>query len=135
MSLQLTITKWSLSTFVLTLISIAVTVGCGPSPPPTGSITGVVTSKGEPVECYLLLSDAVARQNTGTKCNEEGVFEQKGILFGEYKVAVKQITDSHSAGATPVDKRIPEKYRSIKTTDLSVSIQGEEPVVLNIEME
>ena len=135
MSLLLMTIKLRFSSLAVLLVLVTITLGCGPSPPPTGAISGTVTSSdGEAVECYLVLSDPVSRENTGAKCNEQGVFEKKGIPFGEYKVAVQQMLDAHSATGTPLDKRIPKKYRSIKTTELSVSIQDVEPVVFNIEM-
>ena len=134
MSLLLMTIKLRFSSFAVLLVLVTITLGCGPGSPPMGTISGAVTSDGEAVECYVVLSDPVSREKTGTKCNEEGIFEKSDIPFGEYKVAVKQLVDSHSAEATPVDKRIPKKYRSIKTTELSVSIQDVEPVVFNIEM-
>jgi len=61
----------------------------------------------------------------GGKVDLDGKFEITDIPVGTYQISILQRT-TNSAENEPFDKRIPQKYRSFKTSELEVTInQGD----------
>ena len=125
--------KYRLAAAVLMLLSAAM-FGCGSSEEPTGSISGSVKAKGELVgDCRLMFVNPESFFNLAVTVNEQGDFTLDEVPFGEYLVSV---------GAKPnndpievADLRIPKKYLSKETSGISVLVNSEEEVTLNIEMD
>ena len=133
MSRPLMITKF-FSLFSLMLVAV-LAFGCTPAPPPTGVVSGTVTSGGKGVdECSLEFYNVVTKESTGVKVDDQGMYLKEGILYGDYQVAVHQAVDDHTAGKLAVDKRIPTNYRNVKTSGVKVTVMDAQPVVLDIEM-
>lgn len=118
--------------FVLVLM---VSVGCGDPGPPLGSLSGtVLDADGKGVECRIQLFDPVSRLSLGAKCDESGSYLRKDIPFGDYQFAVHQLVDPHSTAPTPIDERIPKKYRTFDTSEITISVQSEDEQIFNLEM-
>ena len=130
--LQILTSKWMLFSTALVVISLS---GCGPTPDPTGSLTGTVKSNGEIYDgkCIVSISGDSGRVNRGTTANENGSYEVTEIPFGDYQVRVFEKPNNEPIEVR--DKRIPGKYRSVETSGLTFTIASEEPVVLDINME
>lgn len=123
--------RMSLLAVVLLTLSL---VGCDDSASEaSGTLTGTVKSGGEVCgDCTIAIFNPETLLRRGCIVGESGEFELKEIPFGDYEVTVGQ---KPTNSPDPVfDKRIPKKYRSKKTSGLSVSITSAEPVVFNIEM-
>lgn len=87
---------------VLCLVSI----GCGPSGPPLGTVSGTVTMDGEPLSSALVTFTPAAggRSSTG-KTDASGKYElafvdSKGALIGSHNVSVTTLTEV--AASAPV---------------------------------
>ena len=108
-------------------------VGCEDSASETsGTLTGTVKSGGEVCgNCLIAIFNPKTLLRRGCIVGESGEFELKEIPFGDYEVTVSQkLTNDPEV---VFDKRIPKKYRSKKTSGLSVSINSAE-TVFDIEM-
>ena len=121
-----------LSLLAIALFTVSL-VGCGDSAPETsGTLTGTVKSGGEVCgDCTIAIYNPKTLLRRGCIVGESGKFELKDVPFGDYEVTVSQ--KPTNAAKEVFDKRIPKKYRSKKTSELSVSITSAE-AVLNIEM-
>ena len=123
--------RMSLLAVALSMIPLA---GCEDSASePSGILTGTVKSGGEVCgDCIIAIFNPKTLLRRGCIVGESDEFELKEIPFGDYEVTVSQ---KPTNSPDPVfDERIPKKYRSKKTSELSVSITSEEAVVFNIEM-
>jgi len=119
--------------FVFALVALSLTLsGCGePAKPPSGTLTGSVKSGGKICgNCRVALHNE--KGSKGLTVGESGTFEFKDVPFGDYKVTVYQKPTNDPVEV--FDKRIPRKYRQMKTSGLSISIPSAEPVVFDIEM-
>jgi len=123
-----------------------VLAGCGPKRTKSGTVSGKVSYKGQPVNgAALLLYPAAggdAAINVGV--NQAGEFHIVDVPAGEYKIVVRgtagaQQVDPRMLKNMPPDKRaeaeaklkdmntpptikFPDKYKDPKTTDLKVTI-------------
>ena len=122
-----------LSFVAIALLTVSL-VGCGDSASEiSGTLTGTVKSGGDVCgDCIIAIFNPKTLLRRGCMVGESGDFELKEIPFGEYQVTVSQ--KPTNAPEEVFDKRIPKKYRSKKTSELSVSITSAEPAVFNIEM-
>ena len=120
--------------------------GCGPKRAKTGTVSGKVSYKGQPVNGAALLLYPAAGGNTAitVSVDQAGEFHIVDVPAGEYKVVVQG-----TAGAQQVDPRLlqkmspekraeaeaklkgmntpptikfPDKYKGPKTTDLKITI-------------
>lgn len=116
--------------------------GCGPTPPPTGTVSGLITYKGQPVT-----AGTVTFRNddkglvAGMRLDSEGRYELryaggKKIPVGDYGVvisppepylpnAAELATAAASADAAPppvASPVIPKRYRSPQTSGLNFTV-------------
>jgi hypothetical protein len=117
------------------VMGLLFTLGCG-SAEPLGQVSGKVTFQGEPVgEGTVLFSNPDLGVSAEAELSADGSYTlttyKGGLPPGDYKVTVSppEIPDPSPSGDTepgmitkPVDN-IPEKYRSLDTTPLTVSVQ------------
>ena len=109
--------RMSLLAVALSMIPLA---GCEDSASePSGILTGTVKSGGEVCgDCIIAIFNPKTLLRRGCIVGESGEFELKEIPFGDYEVTVSQ---KPTNSPDPVfDERIPKKYRSKKTSELSV---------------
>lgn len=117
------------------LVLVLVSTGCE-RPVPTGTLSGTLASGGKVCgACKLEIVNSVTLRSVATDVTAEGNFRIEEIPLGEYQIAIHQIIDSFTTAAIPFDKRIPSKYRNPKTSGFTASIQGEEEVVVDLNME
>ena len=103
--------------------------GCSRKPePPAGELLGKVFSNDVLVgDCQVAIYNPTSMLSLGARVDGQGEFTIPKIPLGEYVVTFAQMS-SNSAKNPPFDKRIPQKYRDRKTTDLKVEIkEGENP--------
>lgn len=119
---------------LVTASILAISVGCS-SGEPMGSISGTLTSNGEPCgNCELGFLDPTTKRWTGATVDDQGRFTLREINFGKYQVEVRQVLDPHAAGDPPPDDRIPQKYRDASTSGISFVIDSTDEISLDIEM-
>ena len=101
-------------------------VGCEEPGPPTGTLTGVVTSNGDTVDdCRLRLYHPETRKYSGAVVDAEGKFKTGELALGNYQVSITQKPPT-TLEDDPFDKRIPAKYRKLETSGFEVEIvEGE----------
>ena len=109
------------------------TAGCDSSvKEPMGTLSGTVKSQGEICgNCRIALHSE--KGSKGLTVGDSGTFEFKEVPFGDYKVTVYQKPTNDAVEV--FDKRIPEKYRQMRTSGLAVSIPSAEPVTLDVDMD
>ncbi len=128
---------------LLAISFAAFLIGCGPGNPPTATVTGKVTYKGEPVEGARITfaPDAAEASPANGKTEADGSFSLStfapgdGAMTGTYKVAIKkEQMDESGAGAhsesgevpqasDEVKHLLPKKYSRIETTDLTAEVK------------
>jgi hypothetical protein len=120
--------------------------GCGPKRPKTGTVSGKVSYKGQPVNGAALLLYPAAGGSTAITVgvNQEGEFHIVDVPAGEYKIVVQgtagaqqvdprllksmppekqaEVKEKLSHMNTPPTIRFPDKYKDPKTTDLKVTV-------------
>lgn len=112
--------------------------GGGPARKPTGKVEGTVTFEGKPVEAGSVGLElkgggggALATIGAG------GKFTIPEVPVGNYVVTVTPVEltpDDVSAGKTaPPSDNIPEKYRSIQSSDITAEVK-EGANTVNVEM-
>lgn len=122
--------------------------GCGPKAPPRGTVHGIVTANGAPVQDATIFFENAAEAVAMTATiQEDGTYEVKsylgrGLPIGSYKVAIypgrmmKDGSEAPLAGTPqpprPVKKtsglNILEKYGKTATSGLTVEVnEGENP--------
>ena len=69
----------------------------------------------------------------GGTVDEFGNFQIKNVPFGEYQVWVCQKPSNDPNFV--LDTRIPKKYRRKETSEVTVSVETADEVVLNIKMD
>ena len=129
------------------VVAFASCLGCGESAPPTGSVNGTVTYKGQPVGSGTAVLENAAEGNISVgELDDGGKFQIDGLRLGEYVVAIVpppvELPNENSAfdgtkamAATKVvaPKDIPLKFTSSQTSPLRHTIvEGE--TVLSIEL-
>jgi len=98
-----------------------------------GTLIGTIKTGGEVCDnCLVSIASTETLFRRGGNVDESGAFELTGIPFGDYQVRVVQMPSNLPTNT--FDKRIPRKYRDLKTSGLNASITTAEPVTLNIEM-
>ena len=90
--------NWRLLLYSSLLLIVPLSLGCDSSPP-VGSVSGTVVFNGEPVPgCRVVIRNPETKHIRGILVDEQGAFEIKEVLYGEYEVAVKQVLDPHEPG-------------------------------------
>ena len=118
---------------VSTLLTVFVTVGCGPEPEPVGSITGKVLSGDTAIgNCKVAIKNPETLVGKAATVDEAGNFKLENVSFGEYEVRVYP-APSQAAEVVP-DPRIPKKARRFASSGYSVSVQSADEVVNNIDL-
>ena len=96
--------------------------GCGPSAPPSGSISGKVVYNGQPLTSGVVtLIDEESGVGASVELDSSGGYFIQSIRAGKYKVAVHNVPPP--PGAKFVKLNIPEKYQDIQTSGLSVTVE------------
>ena len=123
----------TLSTAVALLALLVVVAGCGEEKEPVGAISGTVKSKGKTCgDCKIGIFNTATMNSNAAKVDSSGAFELKGIPYGNYQVKVYPMpTDTTEEIPDP---RIPKKFRDFKKSGITISIDSEEPAVLEIDM-
>jgi len=111
------------------LASVCWCTGCGPGAPPTGSISGKVTFKGEPVTTGVitLVNDEAGLGASG-ELDASGNFRIDSIQTGQYKVAVYRPPPPPESNVDLKNWKlsIPGKYQDIETSGLTATVnEGE----------
>ena len=108
-------------------------VGCGPSGPPVGEVTGKVTFKGQPVKEGTVTFMNPTEGGAGeSPIGADGSYAIPELVVGDYIVEVKPLmemkdTDPGKSPPALVEKpaaNIPTKYRQQGLTPLKTSIKG-----------
>jgi len=98
-------------------------VGCGETPPPMGSLSGVVTSNGDPCgDCRVRIYHTQLRRYSGGVVDSEGKFKVSELPLGDYQVSVDQ-PPPMTLKDDPFDKRIPRRYRREATSGFEIVIE------------
>jgi hypothetical protein len=112
-------------------LALALFVGGGPGcgrPVPSGMVRvrGVVLHKGKPLPDGIVNLETVGGKGSGTgRITKEGVFEVI-VPPGDYKVGVSSrngnVTFDKNFRPIEAESRIPERYESITTSGLQVTV-------------
>jgi hypothetical protein len=115
----------------------ALVCGCGSSD--VGTVSGTVTIGGQPLgEGTVVFENAPAGISVNTEIGPDGgytvkTYEFDGLPPGTYQVAIRPasigtgeapLVSDPSQGGDVTESVIPEKYQSIKTSELSVTVVG-----------
>jgi len=111
------------------LLIAAVCIGCGPSGPELGEVTGKVTLDGEPVHRATIIFQPVAEGGSPSiaETQEDGSYElyytdRPGALIGEHEVMIttgRQISTEEGGGEVP--EMLPPKYN--EQTELRKTVE------------
>jgi hypothetical protein len=127
-----------LAALPLILSVLALTIGCSPGEQ-LGQVNGVVTINGKPLNTgSILFQNSAAGVSINANIAEDGTFvvktfDKNGIPPGIYKVVVR--ADTFGDPETPLVGQpikpkpkpsavVPEKYRTLETSDLSVTVNA-----------
>ena len=126
---------------VVLSIGLLLLAGCGPRRPNSGTVTGTITYKGQPVNAGALTLYATAAEG-GTllvPVTEDGTFGTTDVPPGEYKVVVEARVGGAVGGTTGAQAAVkptipfPKKYKDRLTTDLTLPVHaGEQKVELKL---
>lgn len=116
-------------------------VGCGPAAPPTGTVSGLVTYKGQPLAAGTVTfrNDKKGLVAGALLLGSDGRYELlsgggKRIPVGEYAVVISppetylpnvgERAGGTASAPTPADvlRQIPKKYRSPQTSGLTFTV-------------
>lgn len=133
-------------------LALVVAIGCGPSvppPPATQAVHGIVKLNGEPVSlegaAYVRFvpTDPAKGRFADGMIAEDGSYSvaafkgQAGTVPGEYKVCFSSVSaaaESEAVTAPPL--KLPKKYLSPDTTDLTVTVaNGDNDLDLDLQGE
>jgi hypothetical protein len=129
------------STICLSLVAFSALAGCAKSDhPPTVHVSGRVTLEGKPFPRAGLVSFATLEPAEGfpshpaaAAFDESGNYtvgafgRGDGIVPGKYRVAVECWTKPYSGDGPKPPSYVPEKYRSVATSDVELTVQPGEP--------
>jgi hypothetical protein len=107
-------------------ICVMATIGCGDSSRPTApsTVRGVVTLDGQVLPEGVVNFSSSSTGDAAIAMVADGKFVVTGgMVPGTYKVSVTPPTPTPENPAPPVSK-VPEKYRTPETTDLTSKITG-----------
>jgi hypothetical protein len=111
---------------ILSILLSVVLIGCGPSGPPTGTVSGQVLLNDAPYADAAVIFLSLQTGAAGSAdLQGDGTFQLKAPLrVGEYRVFLSP-KPSTSAEPTPVtmDKSVPDKYWNEATTDIALEVK------------
>ena len=124
-------TRWIFTASFASLLMLY--SGCGPAPEPMGTLTGTVTSDGNPIgNCKIAIYNPETKKGIAATVDKSAKYTLTEIPFGTYEVRVlSKPTDSPTE---IIDDRIPRKYQLGKTSGLSVSIDSAEENIYDIKL-
>jgi len=121
--------SWRLANCLGLLVCVCWCTGCGSGEPPTGSIAGKVTFKGQPLTTGVItLVNEEAGLGASGELDVSGNYRIESIRTGQYKVAVHNPPPPPESGAVPKNWKlsIPEKYQDVETSELTATVnEGE----------
>jgi hypothetical protein len=142
----LSIPRCSMRRIVTVSVVLLLLVGCGKSRNPSGTLSGKVTYKGQPVNgATLLLYPTAAGQGAEfpIPVAQDGTFRTSDVPLGNYKVVVQpsagdpgpstkgmtpdqiaKMKEKIDSLKTPATIPIPDKYKQKEKTDLTVNVTG-----------
>ena len=127
---------------ILVSVGLLLLVGCTPIPATTGTLTGTVTYKGQPVNDAALMLYSGNAEESGLiiPVSDQGTFTTSSLPPGEYKVVVEGRSGAAAGGTTGAQFQtkptipFPKKYKDAKTTDLTVKVvAGQQKVDFKLE--
>jgi hypothetical protein len=99
--------------------------GCGEEvvKEPSGSLTGQVFSGSQAIgKCRVKLYNQLTYKSLMTNVEEDGTYEFEEVPTGDCVLAVTT-EPWYEASEPPPDPRIPKKYRDVKSSGLSITIE------------
>ena len=134
---------------VFVSVAFLLVVGCGPGGASKGEVKGTITYKGKPVNAVaILLYSSADKDNKeavsiSVPVSQEGAFNSVDVPVGDYRIVVKAAngpkgnvtpgTNSSPGGPTPTIP-FPDKYKELKTTDLTCSVKAGDQTPLKLEL-
>ncbi|HBI43003.1 MAG TPA: hypothetical protein DDY78_09115 [Planctomycetales bacterium] len=130
---------------VLVSVAFLLVVGCGPSGSSKGVVKGTITYNGKPVNAVaILLYPSVDKEavSISVPVTQDGAFNSDDVPVGDYHIVIKPSnapknmtpgTNSSPGGPTPTIP-FPDKYKEIKSTDLTCSVKTGDQTPLKLEL-
>jgi hypothetical protein len=137
------------------LVGVLVLAGCNVSNAPKGTLSGTIAYKGQPVNggALQLISTSGGADSAPIPIAQDGTFKAADVPAGDYKVVVQPSEGSKGPPTQgmspemlakmkanpdfnqPATIRIPDKYKSKETTDLTLTVKksGETKVTLELK--
>jgi hypothetical protein len=129
--------RWKL----LVLVALVLLVGCSHPPPVSGTLTGTITYKGQPVNgaALSLYANDASPATFLIPVTEEGTFSTTNVPPGDYKVVVDGRSGAAVGGskgdqyASKATIPFPKKYKDVRTTTLKMTVvAGEQKQTLEL---
>jgi hypothetical protein len=133
-------------------IGLLLLAGCGSSRPPSGTVSGTITYKGQPVNGATLQLYPTAGGQSATvsiPVSQEGTFRTSDVPVGEYKIVVQpdpgnpgpnlkgvsqEMKEKAEKLKVPATIPIPDKYKTKEKTDLALTVtRGEQKQPLELK--
>lgn len=116
--------RWLVMSAVLGMPLIGAGCGGGSGPSTSSTVYGVVTLDGQSLAEGTVNFASPATGNAAIATVNDGKFVVTGgMVPGDYKIVVTPPTPTPD-NPMPKESKIPEKYRSPETTDLTEKIKG-----------
>lgn len=121
--------------FTLFVLLVTAIVGCGPSGPEMGNVTGTVTYKGKPLTTGTItfIPEAGGLPTAFADIQEDGTYIGKtrdfgeGVPVGKHRVMIVAVKDN--GPEAPVEAILPMKYSSDQQSGLTADVTSGENVV------
>jgi len=138
----------------LVFLGFCFLVGCNTSKVAKGTLSGTVTYKGQPVNggSLLLYTPAGAEAAAPIPLGQDGTFKAADVAAGDYKVVI-QPSEGYKGPPTqgmspemmakmkanpdfnqPATIKIPDKYKKIETSDLTLTVNKGGETKVNLEL-
>ncbi len=130
---------------VLVSVAFLLAAGCGPTSN-KAELKGTLTYKGQPVNAASILLYPSADKDAGSisiPVTKDGAFDSTDVPAGDYRIVVKATNgpkgkiepgvNSSPGGPTPTIP-FPDKYKDIKSTDLTCTVKPGEQASLKLEL-
>jgi len=119
------------------LLAVCFFAGCSESKDPVGSISGQITLKGDGYsDCKASIYCETSFVSRASQVEPTGTFEIKDVPPGDYIVMVyPKPVETPDEGRDPPDRSpIPKKFRTRKTSELTVSVEADKVSEIEIEL-
>jgi len=101
--------------------------GCGSGVPPTGSVSGKVTYKGQPFTTGVVtFINEKAGRGASSDLDSSGSYHIESIRTGDYNVAIHRRPPPPSEGPRVIENwklSIPDKYQNPQTSGLTATVE------------